>query len=304
MANTRHYEKVLGCVVNTVNVGELTSVTVVEDYLRKIQTVRDGLQGPGRHDQAGQMVRVTMVTTDILEMINVLISTPGTMVFYGKESGKTTYAKETITAPLFHALTFNASKAGYAIVSLKAECQFANATDTFDEIVVPLDGQTAPSRTAPERLWRPTTCVYGALEPAHIESFSLTLPGVLLTDDDGGYIGVAVLEKPGYGDPTFTLVIRDSAKQVAGSYDIGTALMQAAALESLVVGFEGVGSVEDQELTLRNAQFLTKQEAHGTDWTGHTLTGALDYLDSDGTTVRTLDAQTPADRLINWAAAA
>lgn len=306
MPNNRIYSEVDGLVANGVAVGGVTAITTEQGYVDNIDSENDGTDGPSDVDQAGQQVAGSVETTDVLQGIPLLLSTPTTAVFFGKESGAATWGKTTLANPVFHALRFAAQRGQYASIGVDFQCRFAAAADTFDDVEVFLRAQTVPTLTHPGRLWRPGSATHGSdpgLTAVHVQGITFTLAGRLLVDFDGDDLGTTVVDVAGYGAGAVELTIRDLAQQTGPpTHEIATALMNNG-VQDLVIGLKGVGDTADKTLTLRNCTFNQSRKSTGRDFTGRTISGRLQWRDPTGAppVIRTIDDATAADRLIDFA---
>ncbi len=295
------FDEVEGLVMNAVNVGGLTSIGTDQGYAHTVDSEADGQDGPSNASEAGQRLTYNLVTSDVLRGIPLLIATPTSALWYGHEVDAATYGKGSLVNPVCHALSFDSRLGSYATITVQGQCKFPNAAATFDDVEGFVIGEAAPSLTHPNRQWQPRSAVHGSLTAQEVMGLTFNVRGKLLEHYRGGDKGTTVMVVAGYGLVEVTLTIRDTQVQAGPpSHDLGTALMKNG-VQSLVVNFEGVGDAADKTLTLRNCKFRTKRKAAGRDWSGHTLSGVLQWRDATGGTVRTLDDATPADRLINWA---
>lgn len=305
MANKRIYDEVDGLKVNAMPIGGVTAINTEQGYVHEVDSLSDGVAGPSDVDQAGQRVTFSINTTDVINLIPLLISTPSGAEWYGHESGAATYGKATLVNPVCHSGRFAAALGSYATITVDGQCRFANATDTFDNIEGFLAGQSGPTLTHPSRLWQPKSAAHGALSPLHVQALSFNVAGRLMEGYDGGDKGLTAVDVAGYGVVGVELTIRDVTQQTGPpTHDIATALMKNG-VKDLVVAFEGVGTTPNYNLTLRNCKFASRRKATGRDWTGWTMGAKLQWRDPTGSppVIRTLVDATPANRLIDFAQA-
>ena len=290
MANKRIYDEVDGLKVNTISTGGVTSVNTEQSYADEADSIGDGMAGPSDVDQAGQQVTFSINTSDVLQLIPLLISTPS--------------AAATLVKPVCAAGRFAAARGSYATITVDGQCRFANSDDTFEDVEGFTAGQSAPTLTHPSLLWQPKNAVHGALSPLHTQSLSFNIPRRLIVDYSDGDKGTTAVDVGKYGVVGVELAIRDVTQTGSPPHDMATALMKNG-FKDLVIGFEGVGDTPDYNLTLRNCQFRNRRKTTGQGWTGWALSGALQWRDPTGSppTIRTLDNATPANRLINFAQA-
>lgn len=295
------FDEVEGLVVNSVNVGGITSIGTEQSHLHTVDSEGDGEDGPSDASEAGQQVTFNIVTSDVLQGIPLLIATPASAVWYGHEVGVATYGKGSLVNPVCHALSFDSRLGGYAAITVQGDCQFPNAAATYDDVEGFVIGQPPPSLTHPSRQWQPHNAVHGSFTAYEIMGLTFGVRGKVRRHYRGNDKGVTTVAVAGYGLVEVTLTIRDTQVQAGPpSHDFGAALMNNG-VQNLVVDFEGVGDTADKTLTLRNCKFRGKRKTAGRDWTGHTLNGVLQWRDPSGGTIRKLDDATPANRLINWA---
>lgn len=306
MANTRVFDEIAAVKADDgasgIDVGGVSSIEVRQGYVHKTQSGRDGGQGSARRAQAGMTVTGTLASTDVLQLVPLMITTLVKLDYYGRQSGAATWTKGTLINPVFHAGRFNSSLANYATISADLTCRFADGTKVFKDVAGFVDGQGAPTIVQPAPFWRPQSCTFGGLSPVHVQSLGFTIPGELLTDYGDTDKGLTAVDVAGWGDPTVELVTRDSSKQTGPpTHDMATALIESG-IEDLVCTFDAVGSTDTKILTIRNVKFEEAAKTGGLDWTGHRLTGTVQWEDPDDPwTLRTLNHATAAERLINWA---
>lgn len=300
MANNRVYDEVIAPVINAVSMGGMTSIETTQDYMHNVDSQQDGVGGPSDADEAGQQVKVSIASTDVLQLIPLLIATPTAATWYGFESGASTFAKGSLVAPVLNSGRFNVAKGGYATINVAGQCRFPDAAATFDDVEGFVRTQNEPAQVHPQRLWQPGACTHDALAPNHLQSLGFALNARLMVDYDSGDMGTTAVDRAEWGLVEVELVIRDSS--VSGNSDMATALMNNG-VKDLVVALTGVGDTPDKTLTLRNCKFRSKRKIGGRDWSGHALSGVLQWRDLTGAppTIRTLDDATPANRLINFA---
>lgn len=301
MANKRVYDEVEGCKINGISIGGLTSIITRQDFVHATDSEADGHDFPSDTDEAGQQVTATIVTTDVLQLIPLLLSTPGSSEWFGHESGAATYGKGTLANLVCHSGRFESALGSYARITVEGQCRFGAAADTFEDVEGWLAAQTVPTITHPVRYWQPGSAVHGELTALHVQSIGFNIGGRLMTDYDAGDKGTTAVDVAGYNAVGVDLTVRDASQQTGPpTHDLATALMLNE-VHNLVVGFTGVGEAVAKTLTLRNCRFRNKQKTGGRDWTGHALSGVLRGRDpTDPYTVRTIDDATPADRLINF----
>lgn len=303
--NKRVYDEVDGLKINTISIGGVTGIDVEQSHAVEIDSVSDGVDGPSDADQAGQQVTFTIITTDVIQLIPLLISTPGSAEWFGHESGAATYGKGTLVNPVCHSGAFSSALGSYATITVNGQCRFPTAASTFKDVEGWLAAQQGPTLTHPSKLWQPKSAVHGALEPLHVQALNFNIPGRLMTDHDGGDKGITAVDVAGYTLGAVDLTIRDSTQQTGPpTHDMATALIENGK-NDLVVSFEGVGDTPDYNLTLRNMVFRRKRKTGGRGWSGHALNGVQQWRDPTGSppTIRKIDHATAAERLINFAAA-
>src|SRR5262245_19343828 len=96
MANKRVFQA-QALTVNGVAVAGLSRISVEAGYRDIIRSTPDGAVGVEDVDRSGLVFSVTIECRDVLKINQLLASTPGTMLFYAKESGAITYHKYTTT---------------------------------------------------------------------------------------------------------------------------------------------------------------------------------------------------------------
>ncbi len=313
LVNKRVYDEVQGLLFagaglagSALAIGGVTSISVEEGYESIVRNSFDGAQGPTAHEHAKAFIRSTIRTTDVLKMIDLLISVPGaaSAEWLGPQSGAATFIKGTLAGYVFHALDFTANE-DFAVASLQAQHRFANSNDDFEAVHTFVTGVAGPvTRTHPDRLYRIKTCTHGGQAILHIQNFSFRLAARLITDSGDADVGQTAIERGDFNDISVTLGFRDSTKHASGSYDLATQLLKAGPAD-LVVTLDGAGELVDKKITLRNCKFTNRQRSGQEGWTGFTLQGSLVFRDpADPWTIRTVNHATAATRLIDVANAA
>ncbi|MEK6676627.1 MAG: hypothetical protein AABZ47_13365 [Planctomycetota bacterium] len=304
MANTRTFDEVNEMTFNSIVVEGLKSLEIREGHRVNADSEQDGVHGPDDVASAHQFVEGSLATDDILDLIGLLISTPGTATWKGRKSGSANWGQGTLTAPVPHGLSFSADQGGFGRGNLNFTCRFASAGATFADVVKWDEGGIAAPAAfpTPSRLWRPNTLAHGSLNVNHLVDLSFNLSGRVLTDADGNDIGETAVDVAGYAVPTVTITIRYSQEIAADTKkDMKTALVTNG-IANLTVAFVGVGNAVPKTLTIRNVKFDEARKTTGRNWTGHTLTGRCQWRDPLAPfTQRTINDATPANRLINFA---
>lgn len=302
MANERVFDEVEGLQVNGITVGGLTSAGVTQGYMDQLEAENGG-QGPDAYDEGGQRVDLSLTTTDVLQLIPLLIATPATAFFYGHESGAATFTKATIGTAnsklRMHTASLRVSRGAYAQMTLDGTVA-GNGTEEFEAICVYADGQSAPTLSYPLMIWKPTALAHGALSVYHPMDLSLRLTPRLLTRYGDTDVGLTALDVAGW-NAAVEITVHDSGKYSTSSHEVCTQLL-VAGIADLVVDLEGVGQTPDKVLTLRNCKFRQRRKNTQRGDTGHTVSGILQWRDPlTPWTVRTLDHETPATRLVDIA---
>lgn len=310
LINKRVYDEVQGLVFagaglsgSALAVGGITNITVEEGYESDIKNSFDGAQGPTAHEVAKAFVKSTIRTTDVLKMIDLLISLPGaaSSEWLGPQSGAVTFIKGTLAGYVFHALDFQAND-DFAVATLQAQHRFANSIDDFEAVHTFVTGVAGPvTRTHPDRLYRIKSCTHGGQAILHVQDMSFRLAARLITDSGDGDVGQTAIERGDFNDIGVSLSFRDSSKHASGSYDLATQILKAGSAD-LVVVLDGAGELVDKKITLRNCKFTNRQRIAQEGWTGFKLTGSLVFRDpATPFTVRTVNHATPATRMIDVA---
>lgn len=304
MANQRVFDEVEALTVNSTNVGGINSVSVEQSYMDNIQADGGGA-GPDAYDEAGEKVTVSIASTDVLQLIPLLISTPATCLFYGHESGATTYTKATVgTAKsklVCHTGRLGVTRTGHAAMNIDGTIRSDDA-ETFEDICTYLDGQSAPTLHYPGRIWKPTALAHGSITVLHPVSLNVRITPRLLQRYGDTDVGLTALDVAGH-DVSVDLTVHDSGVQGVTAYEVMTELIKQGT-KDLTVDLEGVGATADQVLTLRNCRWRRRGKSTQRGDTSHSLSGVLQWIDPESPyTARTLDHETPATRLINIAAA-
>jgi len=257
-------------------------------------------------------VDLSITTRDILKMIPVLIATPATALFYGRQSGVTgdNWTKATIgsgNSPLvMHAASLSLSRTAYGQVQLDGTVR-SDGTEAQTALLAFLDAQAAPTETLPNYLWQIQSVSHDPggtpLTIVHPVDLTLRVTGILRTDYGDTDVGLSAVDIAGYRY-ALDLTVCDSGKDGANSWQTVSALI-ANGTKDLAITIQGVGQQATQTLTIRNVKFTGNTKTMGRDYTGHRTTGVINRLDPGAApTLRTIDAATPADRIINFADAA
>lgn len=302
--NKRVFDDVEDVSVNGINLGGLSAIAIAQSYMDEVEA-DDGGQGPDEYSESGERTDIDINSSDVLELIPLLISTPGTAEFSGHESGTApaTYVKSTIgTAAskiVCHTASLNVSRGAFATMSVQGTVR-TDGVETFSAVAKHEVGQAAPTLQYPARLWKPTGMTHGAQTILHPVDFSMAIsPRRLLVLYDGDDVGVTVVDIPGW-TITGGLTVHDSSKDGVNDWDVMTKLI-AAGLADLTIAVEGVGSQGDMNLIVRNVKFRKRDKRSGRQVTQHALTWVAQFRDPGGTE-RTVDAAISADRMVNFAA--
>lgn len=275
--NTRLFKDVQDLTINSLNVGGVDTIEVAQSYVDLIQH-QDGAEGPRGLGKAGERVDIRFSGADIAsdqsgtELIDAILgSTPATAIFYGQESGNTTYGKTTLgtanSKMVFHALTLRANRTDYSRLEALATMRMDQA-EGLDDVCLYVDGEGAPTRNTPVRLWRPTTLTHAA-NPIHIVDFTMSIVGRLLIDygdTDEGLAAVDVADWTISG----TVTHRDSMHEGVETVDISTKLLKGAQ-NDMAVTLEGVAGGADKTITILQTEFTGRRRLSGSGYTDHVM---------------------------------
>lgn len=305
-SNKRIFDDVQGLVANAVNVGGATSVAVTMDHVHKVDSREDSVQGTSVVSDAGQRVDVDIRTTDIMQLVPVLTSTPGALNCKARESGAATFgllevAQATQGVLVMHSGNFSCSRDRYAAVGLRGTVRFLTGK-TIADVVKYTAAQTAPTITQPSRLWQPTAMAHNGtsnLPLLHAQEASFDINGRVLTDYGDDDVGMTAVDVADYDAITGTITIRDAsattgqqiAQQLVGN-----------GVGNLTITLSGVGEIASKVLTLRNVKFRSYERTGGKDYTAWRVPFAAQWRDpATPFTIRTLTDATAANRMINFA---
>lgn len=298
--NKRLFREILGLLANGVSVGGNTAISVNQGFVNRAVSRGDGMQGPSSVSRSGQQTTFSLATEDIEQGIALLLSTPGSMVFFGKESGAVTYGKATLLNPVFNTLAFDVQLSSYATITMNGQCRYPAAASTFKDVFAYLGGEAKPTIPHPLRQWLPGNVTHGTLVPKHIVGVSFNLAAALHVAFDGNDIGTTDVEVGEYGPPTVSITFQDKTKHATNPIDIATQLMENG-VEDVVIPLQGVGDTSDRTLTLRNVEFDSVSEQGSEGYTQLVLNGTMNFRDpTTPWTIRTIDHATPAERLVNF----
>ena len=166
MANKRVFDEVEDASVNGVNLGGVSAISVGQSYMEELES-DDGGDGPDDYSASGQRTDIDINSTDVLQLIALLISTPAAAVFSGHESGTApgTYVKSTIgtgnSKIVCHTGQLTLSRGAYANMSVNGTVR-TDGTEAFSAIAKHEVGVAAPTLQFPARLWKPTGMTHGA----------------------------------------------------------------------------------------------------------------------------------------------
>ena len=302
MANKRTYAA-QAATVNTTALGGTTTINVELGHDTILQPPFDGLEGPAQIDRLVKTCKGSIVSQDVKNFLTLLTSTPTEMTFFCRESGAETYGKGTIDDPVILDGSLTISKGGTAVrhaeMNLSFEAKSATADD-FDDIYGHLDAQTAPTYVDSERLADPIGCAHGAQTILHPTSLRVAVRPQVLREFGDGDLGVTAIDIV-RRQITGTLGFQDRSEQTGPpTHELATKLMMAAMADLAVTVQAPRTGDTNQLITLKNCHFTRDNGSHRCEggYSELTLDFALQWLDSNGTTKRTLGG---ADKIMTIA---
>jgi hypothetical protein len=315
MANIRIFEEVEALVVNGEDIGGASAITLVQEYAEVVRDEASGegttgaAQGAEAVDRLGERTTLSAVSTDVTQLVPLLVAAPAAAVWLGHESGLATFGQTTVgganSKVIIHAASLAFSRSAYGLMTFDAIVG-TDGDESWSDYVNYLNTQAAPAANLPTRLWKPTTVMLNAVSIGHLMSMNLNLGGRLVQDWDGDSVGV-VADFTGWSTVTGSLVTHEQDESAELTYDLATKALEVVfgvSTDTLAVTLDGAGNTADQILTLQNVKLLNRQRTAGRGYTENSFDFECQWRDAtDPWALRTLDDATPANRLINFAAA-
>lgn len=314
-SNKRIFDDVQGLVVNTlldggapITIGGVTAVSINESFADNPDSREDSVQGTSVVSNAGQRVDVDISTTDVMQLVPLLTSVPGSLVCKARESGLPTYSLLEICKDdggiVIHKGSFSASRSGHASINVGGTARFGASANTFAAIVKTTTGTAAPTIVQPNRLWQPTAMSHIGTSPLailHAQEVSFDINGRVLTDYGDDDVGITAVDVADYNAIEGRITFRDatSSNPIAGSQLAQQLMMNGAG--NLTITLSGVGEVTSKVLTLRNVKFQSFDRRGGKDYTSWQMAFKAQWRDpATPFTIRTLTDVTAAERMINF----
>jgi len=317
IVNKRVFDEVVHCAcwsgadANTATLAGNSRITVSRGFVDQIDSEEDGMVGaggPAAVDQAGQIVRATLITRDILKLIPKVLLGPGLeanrdWVWYGRESGAATWSKASLMYPVPISLSMAFSRGNYAQGTIQAICRAVNDSDTFADLLKTEGGIAAgsvPALVLAASLWKPTAVTYNSIDVYHAMDFTVNANAIVRQDYGDGDVALSAVDISGW-QLSVAATLRYAKEYAATDADI-LAYMLANPLKSLIVTLEGVGTQAAQTLTVKNINWREGGRDMQHPYTQVAATGTCAYVDDDGTTTNVLTGDS-GDRLLVFAAA-
>lgn len=283
MANKRVFQ-VQALTVNGVTVAGLSRLSIEAGYRDIIRSRPDGAVGVEDVDRSGLVFSLTIECNDVMKVNQLLASTPGTLLFYGKESGAATYHKYTTTASIcvVHGADLRFAKNADATLTVRARLAVTSGTSDLKDIFLVDDAEVAGTLVYPVRLQRPHNAVYdpGAagggdtIAPIHLESLDMSIDANLIDDYADADIAVTACDVAGW-NPLRTSFVHKDASMVgtpAPKPDITSMLMNAAR-GSLTVTLLGRGGGANRTLLINNLLLTNARPDFSAEYAQFNLSG-------------------------------
>lgn len=267
-----------------------TSISVTRGYVNQIVSEGDNLQGPAAVDQQGINVGATFVTGDVLnveDFVNGPADGDGNeyniINWYGKESGKTTYSKETLNGFQVTSFSLALSRGAYAMLTANGTCRgFDDGTPAdidFDDMHAVLDGQSVGTPAYAARLWKPTSMTYNSIPISHLVDINISVTADVLIDYGDTDAVITAIDIVRW-NVALTATIRDQQEYSTTEADIIFYMLSNPG-KDLVVVLEGVGSIAlfTNTLTIGNVVWSDMGRAGSNDYTAGALSGICQFLD-------------------------
>jgi len=298
MANKRVFQA-QALTVNGVAVAGLSRISIDASYRDIIRSRPDGAVGVEDVDRTGLVFNVTIECTDVTKVNELLASTPGTLMFYARESGAATYHKYTTAGSIcvLHGADLRFAKNADAVMTLRGRLAVTSGTSDLKDIFVVDDAEAAGTLVYPVRLQRPNTASYdpdgaaAAIAPLHLESLDMSIDAVVIDDYADADIAVTACDVVGWNPLRTSLVHKDASMQsgTAPQRDITGEIMNAAR-GVLTVVLLGRGGAANKTLTINNLLFNSARPDFGAEYATFTLAGESGW--KNGATVYQMNSAT------------
>lgn len=254
-------------VINGVDAGGLMTARIQKGWDQIVRSAPDGLSVPMR-DRQVQYVRGSILTQDWVEMINLLIGTVGTKVFYERRSGiaaTTGFVKHTLNKPVIFRANLSFKLGSYAGCSFDYECKPADETKGIADLHTMTDTQAAPTYvTAARGGFRIESAVLGgSLSIYHVTAFNLAITIPLQKACNDGDIGYTCVDADESGlSVTGSISYQDG---VIVTNELLSSRLLAAARGNLVLSIRQSGAAADKTLTIAGVEFDSSEDSSSAD---------------------------------------
>lgn len=281
-------------VTNGQSVGGLARISFAPRYRDVVVSRGSGAAGAEDVDRAGLEIGVTIECEDVKKAAAILNADPGDTTFYERESGAATYTKyELLTASageiVYTGMNLQLATNADPRLTLTGKIRPYDGTKTWEDMLKTTEGQTAPSLTTPDRIFKPHNTSFdpdgaaAAIAPINMRSIGLALSAV---DIPGAYgdtdKAVTMVERGEWGALRVTLGHGDGSKPAAQNSHINAALLSAE-WGVLTADLEGRGGGAEQVLTVNNLVWTEAPEEHRDQAAQFTLQGAAGWKRSTTT---------------------
>lgn len=246
-------------VINGIDAGGLMNASIIQGYDTELSSSPDGLGGPALRDYEAEVTRGSLVTQDLVHLVDLATGTVSTKVFYTRKSGvgpDTGYVKNTIVNPVIHRIALTVTKKQYATIGVNFECKAEDETKGMADEWTKTDEQAAPAYVSAIRggyriksaVFTPDDDSISDINIYHMQALSLLIDLMLhATYDDGdvGFTCVDVDEEGGTYNGSITF-------QDAGIASLQSTAQQviAAGRGTLAVTLAMSGGATDKVLTI------------------------------------------------------
>ncbi len=313
ITNVRTYDA-QAMTASGVSLGGLARITEVQGYTAVTRSRYDGRQGTASILRKDKFVRGTLSCSDVTKCIALITAGPADaddyLIYYTAKDGTspTAYIKHKLLRPRYTGLSVRIPAPGdVGSFEVTFECLWIKESGTdaavnFDDVHGTTDNVVEATveadRTNPEILAEVIAAAHASKSIEHRSAFNFRIDGPVLRDRNPGYNGPdSIIWKP--DTLRFDLATKDTGVSGTPLKTTMQELLDAAAGD-LAVTVGKVNGSNDKLFTLKNAKFIEDPEEYPFDnYSGFSPNGESEWVDSDGTTHRTLSGANPILTIAN-----
>ena len=288
---------------NGVVVGGAGRLTVEFSYVDTIRSRADGAFGVEDIDLAGLRGSVTLETSDITKLIDLVTSTPASTTFAAREAGTSTYHTWSMPGIVWFAGSLRIPKAEDGSLSLQGRVLFTDPAHKIGDVIMVADAVAAGALNAhhaPARLYRVGAASFdpngaaAAFNVLHSQDLSMDFAWRLLEDYGDLDVGHTSVDRAEPEPVRVSYTHRDATKITGSPATHRAANMVDGAAGVLAVTLLGRGGLPNKTLTIRNLRWFGFTESHGEGFTDYSMPGESSWLlRGSPDTVYTLGGATP-----------